>query len=577
MLKTLKTLYSFHFKYKGWLFLSFFFITLIAFTSSVYPYFYQWFIDNVTKGNYAQLPYISAAFLLVVFVDNILDFFIFFSYDKFVIRSLRDATLKIFRHVQNLDFAFHSEKSTGALISAFKRGSGSFWNISDVINDIYRISLQFIVLFVSYWIVQPKYALVSVLLLIINAIAMRILIPLNINKRVAYVEEDDKVSGIITENWLNYDTVKFFAQENKEFSNLKKQFKAWFKHLWGFSLTFRLLDVINTVINFTGYGIILALLLTDLKNGTITLGQFILVLGFLGQFLSQMRSLFYRLRNVAKNYADIQKYFDLLKEEEKVKDPEQPKRLKKVEGKITFNHVSFSYKAGEKVLRDIDFEIKPGESVAFVGRSGSGKTTITKLLLRFYDPQKGIISIDNVDIRDITKQNLRSLMGVVPQEPILFNNTISYNVGYGHPRATLKEIRRACKLANLDRFIDSLQDGYNTIVGERGIKLSGGQKQRLAIARMILSDPQIIIFDEATSHLDSHSEKMIQDAFWKVAMNRSTIIIAHRLSTIQKADRIIVLDKGRIIETGTHSELIRKKDGHYLKLWRLQTEGLIDY
>lgn len=577
MLKTLKTLYSFHFKYKWWLLLSFFFMTLIAFTSSIYPYFYQWFIDNVTKGDFQELPLISVAFLCVIFADNILDFFISLSSDKFVIPSLRDSTLKIFKHVQDLDFAFHSEKSTGALISAFKRGGSSFTNITEVISDIYRISLQFIILFISYWIVQPKYALVSLVLLIINAIVMRVLIPLNLSKRVAYVEEDDKVSGIITENWLNYDTVKFFAQENKEFSNLKKQYKLWTKYLWDFSVTFRMLDVANTIINFGGYGVILVLLITDLRNGTITLGQFILVLGFLGRFLGQMRSLFFRLRNVVRNYADIQKYFDLLDEKEQVLDPEKPKKLKSIEGRITFSHVMFSYQQGERVLRDIDFEIAPGESVAFVGKSGSGKTTLTKLLLRFYDPQRGTISVDNIDIRNLAKQNLRSFMGVVPQEPILFNNTIAYNVGYGHPRATLKEIRRACKLANLDRFIDSLQDGYNTVVGERGVKLSGGQKQRLAIARMIISNPQIIIFDEATSHLDSHSEKMIQDAFWKVAKNRSTIIIAHRLSTIQKADRIIVLDKGKIVETGTHGELVRKKDGHYLKLWRLQTEGMLEY
>ncbi len=575
MLQTLKQLFSFHMKYKFWVFLTFFLVTLIAITTSLYPYFFQFYIDNINAGKFSNLIPLTIAFLFIIFMDNILDVLIWLAHDKFIIRSSRDVTLKIFKHVQDLDFAFHTEKNTGALISAFKRGSGAFFSITEVLQEIYRLIILFGILLVSYWMVNPKYTLVTLILLVINLIAMRFLIPLNISRRVDFVNADDKVSGIITENWLNYDTVKLFAQEDSELRNLTNTFKDWYRKIWSFSYSFRFVDLINTALNFTGYAVIMVLLISDLKHGTISTGQFALILVFLNRFFGQVRRLFYRLRNIAKNYADIKKFFALLDEETKVPDPVKPKRIKNIRGEIEFKNVSFSYNDNEnKALRNINLDIKPGEAVALVGRSGSGKTTITKLLLRFYDPQEGIISLDGIDIREMKKQYLRHFMGVVPQEPILFNNTIAYNIGYGLNRPTKQMIKAAAKMAHLDKFIESLPDGYNTMVGERGIKLSGGQRQRLAIARMILSQPNIIIFDEATSNLDSESEKLIQDAFWKVRKGKTTIIIAHRLSTIQRADRIIVLDRGKIVEEGTHQELV-KNSSHYQKLWKLQTEGLI--
>jgi len=220
-------------------------------------------------------------------------------------------------------------------------------------------------------------------------------------------------------------------------------------------------------------------------------------------------------------------------------------------------------------LSNINLLINPGESIAFVGRSGAGKTSLVKLLLRFYDTSSGEILVDGVDISKMTKSYLRSLLGVVPQEPVLFNNTIGFNIKYGRQTASKKEIEKAAKMANLDGFINGLKDKYETMVGERGMKLSGGQKQRLAIARAMLIKPKIMIFDEATSNLDSESEGKIQDALWKTAQNRTTLIIAHRFSTIRKADKIVVLDKGKIVETGNHNQLMNKK-GLYFKLWSLQ-------
>jgi ABC-type multidrug transport system fused ATPase/permease subunit len=305
---------------------------------------------------------------------------------------------------------------------------------------------------------------------------------------------------------------------------------------------------------------------------TITTGDFVLVVGFTSSFYPKVFELVWGFRDMAKNYSDIQRYFGLLDHQIEVKDPKKPVKIKRIVGEIEYKNTSFSYGDSKTdAINNIDLKIRPGQSVAFVGKSGAGKTTVVKLLMRFFDVTSGEILIDRINIKKITKSHLRSFMGVVPQEPILFNNTIGYNIAYGREKATKREIEAAAKLANIHDFIKSLADGYETKVGERGIKLSGGQKQRVAIARMILSDPEIIIFDEATSQLDSESEKLIQDAFWKAVKNKTTIIIAHRLSTVMRADKIVVMDDGKIIEVGSHNELIRKKGGLYKHFWNLQT------
>ncbi|TEU02675.1 ATP-binding cassette domain-containing protein, partial [Candidatus Woesebacteria bacterium] len=288
-------------------------------------------------------------------------------------------------------------------------------------------------------------------------------------------------------------------------------------------------------------------------------------------FYPRLFDLVFSFRDIAKNYADIERYFGVLDYDIQIKDPQKPVDVPGISGEIEFKNVSFSYgERKEDAVSGVDLKVRQGQSVALVGRSGSGKTTLIKLLMRFYDVDKGKITIDDIDIRDFTKANLRSFIGIVPQEPILFNNTIGYNIGYGKKDATKKEIKAAAKMANIDKFVESLPKKYNTRVGERGIKLSGGQKQRLAIARMILSDPEIIIFDEATSQLDSESERLIQEAFWKVTKNKTTIIIAHRLSTAMRADKIVVLEKGKIIESGSHKALLEEKDSLYGYFWDLQ-------
>ena len=281
----------------------------------------------------------------------------------------------------------------------------------------------------------------------------------------------------------------------------------------------------------------------------LSVGEYVYILGFVTSFFPQFFEMVYEFRNIAKQFADIEIYFSFFDREVIVRDPEKPVERQHVRGEIEFKGVTFGYPESRgTALRNFNLTIREGESVAFVGKSGVGKTTLVKLLMRFYDVQKGEITIDGYDIRKFAKARLRSFIGVVPQETVLFNDTIGFNIAYGADKPSQKAIRAASKMAHLDEFVGSLSKKYETMVGERGVKLSGGQKQRLAIARMILSDPDIIIFDEATSQLDSESEKAIQDAFWKARENKTTIIIAHRLSTVVRADKIVVMERGKLVE-----------------------------
>jgi ABC-type multidrug transport system fused ATPase/permease subunit len=345
----------------------------------------------------------------------------------------------------------------------------------------------------------------------------------------------------------------------------------WRVAVWKFIYTFRYLDLGMAIVSNVSIFFMLLVALKLTIAGEITAGDFVLIVTFVGTFYSRLFDMVWGLRDLMKSLVDIKKYFDLLDNEIKVKDPASPVKLDQVKGNIEFKDIHFSY-IGKKrnALEGINLKVKRGESIALVGRSGSGKTTLVKLLMRFYDVNQGKITLDGINIKDFNKSDLRNFIGVVPQEPILFNNTIQYNIGYGKDNATIQDVREAAKLANIKDFIESLPKKYQTNVGERGIKLSGGQKQRLAIARMILSNPDVIVFDEATSQLDSESEKLIQEAFWKASEGKTTFIIAHRLSTVMRADKIVVLEHGKIKEIGTHEELLEKKGSLYSHFWNLQ-------
>jgi len=573
MLKIFRKFYSFLLKYKG-MSIAFVFILIISSVAeSINPYIYKLLIDAIPSKDYQLLIKIVVLITGIRIGANLLKTLSYYLGDKALFPAARDARVKVFRKVQDLDFAFHVNKSTGSLISAFKRGDAAFFDLFHSLN--HNISRTIIGLFVTLFFFTKITPLIAVLMLMVfigNLFIGWQLIKFNMKKRKAFVQTEDKISGIIADNMINYETVKFFAQEQKEEKRLKQEFKDWMKKLWAYANSFRLMEITIATLSNLGLLVILWIVVRKLIMAEITTGDLVMVVSFIGSFYHHLFDLIYRVRDIAKTYIDIEYYFSVLDEDILIKDPVKPVKVKGINGEIEFNNVSFSYPDNKQdLLCNINLHIKPGESVAFVGRSGVGKTTIIRMLLRFYDVSKGEILIDGINVRDLTKSQLRSFIGIVPQEPILFNNTVGFNISYGNPKAKKDDIIQAVKMANLDRFISELPLGYKTIVGERGIKLSGGQKQRLAIARMILTNPKIIIFDEATSNLDSESERLIQNALWKIAQNRTVLIIAHRFSTIRKAGRIIVLEQGKIVESGSHQQLI-KKAGLYSYLWKLQSK-----
>ncbi len=571
----LKTLFTYH-KYlmiRKWWFILFVLLTIggvvIDFST---PYFSKLFIDKIQSNDLGNFVSLLFAYLGVMFLGNIFSNFRNFSGDVSVVDGTKALKLDVFKRIQDLDFAFHTNRSTGSLISAFRRGENAFWDLYDrIYSRVFTVLIGFIILIWYFARLDFRIIAIFIASAAITLLITRFLLPLNIKRRQELNDKEDEISGIVADNLINYETVKLFAKEGWERERLNDYLLNWKKYVWKYFMTYRYIDAsLGNLINISIF-LVFLMSFNLVVDKSIGLSDFVLIVSAVAMFFPQLFNMVYSIRNISQGYADIKKYIDILGQEVQVKDPENENKLKSVSGKVEFDYISFSYKEGRgKAVKNINLKIKPGESIALVGRSGTGKTTLVRLLMRFFDPDSGTISIDGVNIKDFSKSRLRSFMGVVPQEPILFNNTVGYNIAYGANDSTLKEIRAAAKMANLDSFIQTLPEKYETKVGERGIKLSGGQKQRLAIARMILSNPDIVIFDEATSQLDSESEKLIQDAFWKAVKNKTTIIIAHRLSTVMKADRIVVLENGKISEEGTHKELLRRKDSLYRHFWELQ-------
>lgn len=578
MNRTLRYFYSYIVRYPHAVVVSAIVVVIATVLSELSPFFYRIFIDSLSNEKVVSLLPILILFVAVKVVATVLFEFFYVFTDYYFIRAARDARLTIFKKLHDLDFIFHSGKRAGTLISIMKRGDSAFFSFHHELNTKFpRLFIRFVFISLILLSVGPKYGLVLLILVILLFLVTKLLITGNIKARRELNDEEDHISGIIADNLTNFETVKFFAQEQKEESRISGRYEHWISKIWSYSLTFRWIDLTTEGLGVIGTFIIIGLSLMDVYSGRITIGDFVFITSASSSFFPRVSEFMYSLRELAKHFSDLERYFGVLDIPVAVKDPENPKKLpSNVSGKIAFEDVTFCYNDRNDVLENINLLIKAGESVALVGRSGAGKTTMTKLLMRFYDLSAGRIIIDGFDIKTLLKKDLRSLIGIVPQEPILFNDTIMFNIGYGRPEASLEEVTHAAKLSNFDDFVQTLAYGYNTTVGERGIKLSGGQKQRLAIARAILKDPRIIIFDEATSHLDSESEKLIQQALWKVSKGKTTIIIAHRLSTIMHVDRIIVFEKGRIVEQGSHQELLNRGSGLYKSLWRLQTEGELE-
>lgn len=572
-MKSIFRFYQFLGKYKWQMLIFLSFSTLTVVLETLRPYWLKGILDNAQINNFSAVFNFLILFGVSTVGANLISALSRYLGDRVIIPFSKEIREMVFKKVLDLDFAYHVNKSTGSLISVFRRGDGAIFNIFDSIHiDLFRVLISLIV--TLYFLFKADifigYSLLA--LFVVNLFLIWWLIKINLKSRQEFNSAEDNISGIITDSLINYETVKFFAAEEKERLRLNTKFENWMQKLWGFSNSFRLMDVSIGTTSGLGMLFILWLAINKINYG-FSLGDLVMVSGFITGFYYQFFNLFFRIRDIAKSVTDLEKYFGILENETQVKDPPSPQIIKNPSGSLSFNHLAFAYAGSrDRVLDDINLDIKSGEKVAFVGRSGAGKTTLLKLLLRFYDPIAGLIKFDGVDIRQLTKSYLRSLMAVVPQEPIMFNNTIRFNLSYGSKKASFKAIKQAAADANILEFIEKQPQKWKTEVGERGIKLSGGQKQRLAIARALLVDPKVLIFDEATSNLDSESERQIQSALNSASKNRTVIIIAHRFSTIRNADKIVVLSNGTVAEIGKHRDLI-KKAGLYKMLWTLQSKG----
>ena len=488
--------------------------------------------------------------------------------------AIRELNNRTFRHLHKLSLRFHLERRTGGLSRVIERGTRG-------IDLIVRMGVMQLaptvveMLLVSALLVYYFNWLYVFILLATVAVYMWFTFAAS-EKRIAIRREmnesDTEANTKAIDSLLNFETVKYFGNEEAE---ARRYDESMARYERAAVKTYYSLGVLNsgqTAIFTVGMTLVMWLAARGVMAGTHTVGDFVLINAIMIQLYMPLNFMGMVYREIKQGLVDLETMFSLLSEKPEVEDRPGAKPLVVRQGVVRFEHVWFSYDAERQILHDISFEVPAGKMVAIVGPSGAGKSTISRILFRFYDITAGRVTIDGQDIRDVTQVSLRQAIGVVPQDTVLFNDTILYNIRYGRPEATDEEVREAARLAQIDKFIATLPQGYATMVGERGLKLSGGEKQRVAIARTLLKGPPILMLDEATSALDSHTEKEIQDALDRVAANRTTLVIAHRLSTIVHADNIIVLDKGHLVEQGTHAELIAR-GGLYASLWSRQRQA----
>ena len=494
---------------------------------------------------------------------------------KVIYNSVRQIAGNIFQHLHKLSLRFHLQRQTGGISRDIERGTRGIsflmnFMIFNILPTLVEIGLVTIILLSQYDSIFAIITTATILLYIAYTLAVT---EWRMRFRRAMNDMDSKANNQAIDSLLNYETVKYFNNEDYELQRYDDTLATWEKSAIKNQTSLSLLNIGQGVIIATGLTLLMLLAGQGILDDKLTLGDLVLINAFLLQLYLPLGFLGFVYREIRHSLADMERMFNLLEQPQETVDKNNAPILKIEHGDIQFNHVNFHYDSNRPILHDIDFTIAAGKKLAIVGASGSGKSTLVRLLFRFYDLQAGSITIDGINISDVQQHSLRQAIGVVPQDTVLFNHTIYHNILYGAPLANKQAVIEAAKQAHIHDFIINLPDGYDTLVGERGLKLSGGEKQRVAIARTLLKDPQILIFDEATSALDSHAEKAINRELQSISKNKTTLVIAHRLSTIVDADTILVLDHGKITERGTHSELLRKH-GHYSAMWALQqTEG----
>ena len=551
------------------------FLSLATLVSVYTPFLYGKAVDLVAEGKLVDLNLLwlvigsyALARLGQVFFDEAKEFV----FARVAQRAVRGAALKAFKHMHSLSLTFHLNRQTGGLTRAIDRGAKGIefllrftaFEIVPVIVELFTVG---IVLWVTFGFVYAAVTVSTVLVYIVYTIKVtewRIAIRRKMN--IA----DENASTKAIDSLLNYETVKYFNAEIVEAERFDAAMKLYEDSAVKARASLSIVNIGQGGIIALGLFIIMGMAGEDIASEKMSIGDFVVVNTFLLQLYLPLNFLGFVYREIRQSLLDMGRMFALVDEKPDIIDKQKAYDLNVHSGKIEFKNISFSY-GNRKILKDLSFVVNPGHKVAIVGPTGAGKSTISKLIFRFYDPSSGNIYIDDQCLRDVTQSSLRSNIGVVPQDTVMFNDTIKYNISYSKPGSSMTEIENVAKLSSIDKFIADLELGYETVVGERGLKLSGGEKQRVAIARALLKNPKIFIFDEATSALDTKTEKLIEKSLKKLSNKNTTLVIAHRLSTVIDANKIIVLEKGKIAEQGTHKELLQK-NGLYAEMWMRQQE-----
>ena len=551
------------------------FLSLATLVSVYTPFLYGKAVDLVAQGKLVDLNLLwlvigsyALARLGQVFFDEAKEFV----FARVAQRAVRGAALKAFKHMHSLSLTFHLNRQTGGLTRAIDRGAKGIefllrftaFEIVPVIVELFTVG---IVLWVTFGFVYAAVTVSTVLVYIVYTIKVtewRIAIRRKMN--IA----DENASTKAIDSLLNYETVKYFNAEIVEAERFDAAMKLYEDSAVKARASLSIVNIGQGGIIALGLFIIMGMAGEDIASEKMSIGDFVVVNTFLLQLYLPLNFLGFVYREIRQSLLDMGRMFALVDEKPDIIDKQKAYDLDVHSGKIEFKNISFSY-GNRKILKDLSFVVNPGHKVAIVGPTGAGKSTISKLIFRFYDPSSGNIFIDDQCLRDVTQSSLRSNIGVVPQDTVMFNDTIKYNISYSKPGSSMIEIENVAKLSSIDKFIADLELGYETVVGERGLKLSGGEKQRVAIARALLKNPKIFIFDEATSALDTKTEKLIEKSLKKLSNKNTTLVIAHRLSTVIDANKIIVLEKGKIAEQGTHKELLQK-NGLYAEMWMRQQE-----
>lgn len=549
---------------------------LIAKLVNVYvPFLYKDAVDALSMQTELALPLgIIISYGLARIMTQAFGEFRDMFFSRVSHHSQREIALTTFSHLHKLSLAFHLERQTGGLSRVTSRGITAIQTVLsfmlfNIIPTLLEILLVTVIFFNKFgWLPAIiTFGCVSIYVYFTFTITnWRTQFRKNMN------ESDNQANTKAIDSLINYETVKYFNNEEHEYDRYDKSLKGYYVESLKSQSSLSLLNIGQVIIIGIGSIAIMWLSAQGVVNKTATVGDFVLANTLLLQLFIPLGFLGFVYREITQGLVDMEKMFELLYVNAEVKDAPNAPDLKPQQWSVEFKDVNFSYNPDRQILKNVSFKIPEGKTLAVVGPSGSGKSTLGRLLFRFYDIQSGGVSIGGADIRSVRQKSLRKAIGIVPQDTVLFNDSVGYNIQYGQPTASFEDVRHAAKLAQIDSFVESLPKKYETTVGERGLKLSGGEKQRVAIARTILKNPPILLFDEATSALDSHTEKEIQASLKEVSKNRTTLVIAHRLSTITHADEIIVLKNGEVIERGNHYELLNK-GGEYTNMWQKQQEA----